>query len=115
MEIEILDTKENKLLERKELYFNVKSDSATPKIGEIREKIISEIKSDKDLTVVDKIHQEFGIKNAKVYVKVYNNEKAMKVELRPTLKKNFGAERTDQLLGARKKKVKEKKKKEVKK
>lgn len=115
MEIEILDTKENKLLERKEIRFKINYDKGTPKINEVREKLLSAVSSNKDLTVVENIDQKFGMKNAVCYAKVYDNEKAMKVELRPTIKKNFGAETADKLLGVKKKKVKEKKKKEVKK
>lgn len=115
MEIEILDTKENKLLERKEIQFKINYDKETPKISDVREKLLSAVNSNKDLTVVENIGQKFGMKTALCYAKVYDSEKAMKVELRPTIKKNFGVERADKLFGVKKKKVKEKKKKEVKK
>lgn len=88
MEIEILSEKENPLLERKEINFRVSYEKTTPNINEVRSKLIEVLKSDKNLTVVDTINQEFGRRSAQGYVKVYSNKKAAEVEPKHKMKKN---------------------------
>lgn len=80
MEIEVESRKENKLLEREEIHFVVKYEGATP----TRSKIKEELKNSLGIggfIVIHKIEPFFGMKQAKVYAKVYPDEKtAMKIE-----------------------------------
>lgn len=88
MEIEILSEKENPLLERKEVNFRVIYEGATPKVNDIRNKLIETLKSDKNLTVVDSVKPEFGRTAAHGYVKIYENSKAIQIEPKHLIKKN---------------------------
>lgn len=111
MDLKILSETENKLLERKDVLFEVYFDKnkPTPKLSEIRNLLIAQMNLNPNLTVVDRIDQEYGMNKIKGYAKIYDNEDALKVELRHILKKNFGEERTNKLLGVKKKKEKQKK------
>lgn len=55
MEIEILNEKENPLLNRKEIKFRILYEGATPSIKEVRKKLISVLNSKDKLTIVDSI------------------------------------------------------------
>jgi len=110
MEIEILSESENKLLERKDVHFKVvlDKDKGTPKLNDVRNLLIAKKNLNPELVVIDKITQEYGINSIIGYAKIYDNEEALKVELRQILRKNFGEERTNKLLGVKKKKEKKK-------
>lgn len=92
MEIEILNEKENPLLDRKEIKFRILYEGATPSIKEVRKKLISVLNSKDKLTVVDSIRSTFGGRVAGGYAKVYKDEESMKVEPKHRIKKNFGVE-----------------------
>jgi len=92
MEIEILNEKENPLLNRKEIKFRILYEGATPRIKEVRKKLISVLNSKDKLTIVDSIRSTFGGRVAGGYAKVYKDEESMKVEPRHRIKKNFGVE-----------------------
>jgi len=106
MDVEILNQKDNRLLERKELNLKVlfEANKATPKLNEIKDTITAKLNLNPSLTVIDNIHQPFGVHYSEVYTKEYDNENAMKVETRPVLKKNFGDEKVNALMGIKKKK-----------
>lgn len=89
MEIEILSERENPLLNRREIKFRANYEGATPKIEEVRKKLIIALNSNEKLTVLDGIKSEFGRNSALGYVKVYTDEKGMKVEPLHRIKKNF--------------------------
>lgn len=112
MDVEILNEKDNRLLERRELNLRVVygGKKGTPKLSEVKDAIATKLNLDKSKVVIDNIDQPFGVLYSKVYAKVYDNENAMKVETRPVLKKNLGDEKVNTLLGAKKKKIKGKKK-----
>lgn len=120
MEIEILSEKENPLLNRKEINFKVKFDSRVPSINEVREKLISKLKSNEKLTIVNGFHAEFGVHHAKGYAKIYENEKILNaIEPKFRINKNFGimkktAEEKEKKEQEIKEKVIEKEKDEVK-
>ncbi len=105
MEIEILNERENPLLKRKEVRFNVIYEGAVPSLKEVRGKLLSVLirdqgsrssednvlglNSNEKLTVVDGIKPKFGRTVAKGYVKIYLDENGMKAEPKHRLKKNF--------------------------
>ncbi|CEG12148.1 putative 30S ribosomal protein S24e [groundwater metagenome] len=113
MDTEILNEKDNRLLERKELNLKISYEGKkpTPKLNEIKGAITAKLNLDKALIVIDNINQPFGVHYSDVYAKIYDNENAMKVETRPVLKKNLSDEKVNAILGVKKKKeVKGKKK-----
>ncbi len=89
MEIKILNERENPLLNRKEIRFNLLYDGAIPSIKEVRSKLLSILNSNEKLTVVDYIKPGFGSSVAKCYVKIYSDENSIKVEPAHKLSKNF--------------------------
>lgn len=92
MKIEILNEKENSLLNRKEIKFRILYEGATPSIKEVREKLIPVLNSEDNLTIVDSIVSTFGGRIAGGYAKVYKDKEGMKVEPKHRIKKNFGIE-----------------------
>jgi len=89
MDFNILEKKENLLLERKEIRFEVSYAGVTPSFEDVRKELVKKLKSDEKLTVLDAVYQQYGAHKAKGYAKVYDNEAAMKVELKHKLVKNF--------------------------
>ena len=72
MEIEFIAEKENKLFNRKEIKFYVDYDGeATPKILDIKSKLVALLNTKKDLIVVDNVQPHYGEPKALGYAKVY--------------------------------------------
>ena len=89
MEIEIENRKENKLLEREEIYFKVKYDGATPSRKKIREQLKG--MGLNGFIVIDYVQPIFGVREAKAYAKVYPSEKkAREIEPDYIIKRNIG-------------------------
>jgi small subunit ribosomal protein S24e len=78
MEIKIDSTKENKLLDRKEIEASVHFDGATPPRSEIKSGICGKIGANPDLVVLREVKNEFGIKRVRVSVHVYEDAELMK-------------------------------------
>ena len=78
MEVKIESTKENKLLNRKEIEAYVHFDGATPSRKEIKESISGKIGANPDLVVLCSVVNEFGVKRVRVSVHAYENEETLK-------------------------------------
>ncbi|MFH1787944.1 MAG: hypothetical protein ABH834_01025 [Candidatus Altiarchaeota archaeon] len=89
MEVNIIDKKDNPLLERTEAAFEVSFAGATPSFAKVRKEVIAKLKSKDKLTIISSVQQGFGEHTARGKVKVYANEEAMKVEPAHKIKKNF--------------------------
>jgi len=89
MKIEILEERENPLLNRKEIRFRVEYKGKTPAFEEMRNELIKAVSSDKKFTVVDSVNSEFGSQTALGYAKVYKDGESMKVEPEHRIKKNL--------------------------
>lgn len=89
MEVNIINKKNNPLLERDEVSFEVSFSGATPSFSEVRKEVVKKLKSKEKLTIIDSVEQRFGEHVARGYVKVYKNEQALKVEPEHRIKKNF--------------------------
>ena len=73
MEIEFIEEKENKLFNRKEIKFYVDYDGeATPKILDIKSKLVALLNTKKELIVVDNVQPHYGEPKALGYAKVYD-------------------------------------------
>ena len=90
MDIEIVERKENKLLNREEVYAIVKHpNSATPSRAEIRSKISAILGKDEKLVVIKKILSSYGKQISRVWVNIYNDEDSLrKLEPKYILKRN---------------------------
>ncbi len=72
MEITILEEKENKVFNRNEIKFYVEYEGeATPKLLDIKSKLIALLNTKKDLIVVDNVQPHYGEPKALGYAKVY--------------------------------------------
>ncbi|WP_304044842.1 30S ribosomal protein S24e [Methanobrevibacter gottschalkii] len=90
MEIEFIEEKENKLFNRKEIKFYVDYDGeATPKILDIKSKLVALLNTKKELLVVDNVQPHYGEPKALGYAKVYETVDDLKyIETNHVLAKN---------------------------
>lgn len=82
MEVEIISTTENKLLERKEVSAVVRFDGATPNRKDIREAVATKIGLNPDMTILNSVASEFGAKEIRITAHGYSNLKKL-IEVEP--------------------------------
>ena len=94
MEIDIFEEKENKLFNRKEIKFYVDYDGeATPKVLDIKSKLVALLNTKKDLIVVDNVQPHYGEPKAIGYAKVYDTVDDLKyIEAKHVIAKNTEVE-----------------------
>ncbi|MCI0504082.1 hypothetical protein L0Y65_05225 [Candidatus Micrarchaeota archaeon] len=81
MNVNLISTTENRLLERKEVAAEVIFDGATPKRAEIKDAVCQKIAANPELVVLRKVSSSFGRKAVKVIVHAYSaKEKMMATE-----------------------------------
>jgi len=90
MEIEVIDRRDNILLERTEVHLVAKHPkTSTPSRKEIKEAVAEVLGLKKETLVIDYIDGEFGKEESRIYVKLYKDvEKARSVEEDHILKRN---------------------------
>jgi len=91
MEIEITNKIENPLLNRTEIHFDCTyQGESTPKIIDVKSKLVSLLDADKNLLVVDKVSPKFGEGKANGYAKIYDSiENLNEIEKKHVLEKNM--------------------------
>ena|SRR3989344_8707013 len=88
MDLKILEQKENKLLNRKEMRVLIDNHGGTPKREDIAAKLSATLNTDKNLVVVQQINQKFGAQKCLTHIKVYHSlEDLQKTEPKPKEKK----------------------------
>ena len=94
MEIDIFEDKENKVFNRREIKFYVEYEGeATPKILDIKSKLVALLNSKKDATVVDNVQPHYGEPKALGYAKVYGTVEDLEyIETKSVIAKNAEAE-----------------------
>ncbi len=90
MELNILEKNENQLLNRTEIHFEcLYQGEATPKLLDVKSKLVAILDADKNLLVVDEVQPYFGEGRAKGYAKVYDSEDSLtEIEAKHVLEKN---------------------------
>lgn len=90
MEIDIIAKTENSVLDRTEIDFEcVYQGEATPKILEVKSKLVAILDANKNLLIVDNIQPSYGEGKAKGYAKIYNSEDSLnKIETKHIIAKN---------------------------
>ena len=90
MEIDIFEEKENKLFNRKEIKFYVDYDGeATPKVLDIKSKLVALLNTKKDLIVVDNVQPHYGEPKAVGYAKIYDTVEDLEyIETKHVIAKN---------------------------
>ncbi|MEM0351158.1 MAG: 30S ribosomal protein S24e [Archaeoglobaceae archaeon] len=90
MEVRIESERYNPLLKRREVHLRIKFNGKTPSRKEIREKIAGLLNTEPERFVVQYIKNEFGKREAKCYVKIYDTVEDLKrVEEDYVLLRNF--------------------------
>lgn len=90
MDIEIIEKKENKVFDRIEVNFHcLYEGEPTPKILDVKSKLVALLDSKKELVVVDNVQPHYGEPKATGYAKVYGAESSLKdVETDSVMAKN---------------------------
>lgn len=90
MEINIIEKTENPVLNRTEINFEcLYPGKATPKILEVKNKLVALLDADKELLVVDQVKPRFGEGKAQGYAKIYDSKISLtEIESKHVLEKN---------------------------
>ncbi len=90
MEIDIKEQIENPLLNRTEIHFDcIYQGESTPKVLEVKNRLVAQLDVDKNLLVVDKVKPSYGEGRADGYAKLYDSEeKLVQIEKQHILDKN---------------------------
>ena len=90
MEINVTQKTENPLLDRTEIEFDCTyQGESTPKILDVKNRLVAVLNVDKNLLVVDKLKPQFGEGKAIGYAKLYESEESLsKIERKHVLEKN---------------------------
>lgn len=88
MNIKVVNEKEEKLLNRKDILINLDFEDKTPSREVIKKELVEKLKIDPELLKIKKIQQEFGDRKAKVFAYLYNSKESLnKVEVKNKKKK----------------------------
>ena len=87
MELEITEQNSNPLLDRQEVQIVIKHDSdATPKRNQVIKNLSEQLKTKKDLIIIDHLKNKYGKTETQGYAKIYANKDTMElVETKPSL------------------------------
>ena len=90
VDIIVNEDKENALLRRREVKFEVRFEGATPSRKDVKEALRSKLGVDANLVVIRKLNQPFGIARIQGEAAVYKDEKAKAVEHSHLLRRDAG-------------------------
>ncbi|MEG3224157.1 MAG: 30S ribosomal protein S24e [Methanobacteriales archaeon Met13] len=90
MEIDIKKQTENTLLNRTEINFScLYQGEATPKVLDVKNRLVAVLNVNKDLLVVDKLKPSFGTGRAECYAKLYDSPESLsRIERDHVVQKN---------------------------
>ncbi|MDO8538645.1 MAG: hypothetical protein Q7S21_07230 [archaeon] len=101
MKLELLNKKENPMIARTEMDFEVRDAKTTPSIKDLRQNIASVAGTKVDLTIVSIARHVFGSNIVRGKARVYRDEKVMKtIEAKYMLEKNFGKPKKEETVEA---------------
>lgn len=90
MELNIISKEENKLLNRTEIRFEcLYQGEATPKLLDVKSKLVALEDADKELLIIDVLDPLYGEGKAKGYAKIYTDADSLKdIEANHIISKN---------------------------
>ena len=89
MEIDIISEKENPMLHRRDVRFEVVHEDATPSRLSVRDSLAAKLNNDADEVVVRAVDTKYGMRKSIGYAKVYDTpEQAQEVEQSYMLDRN---------------------------
>ncbi len=77
MDITVTEDKNNALLNRREINFKVKYEGATPSRNDVRNKLLAMLDASLDLTIIQKLDNEYGMQELTGYAKIYEDAARM--------------------------------------
>ncbi len=83
MDIQVIQEKNNPMLNRREIVFKVTYDEATPSRKSIVDKLAATMNSKQGLVIVDNIKTQFGKREGIGYAKIYETAERVKAVERP--------------------------------
>jgi small subunit ribosomal protein S24e len=96
MDINIIEDKNNALLNRREVNFVVTFKGPTPPRNDVKDKLAAMLNVPLELVIIQKMENEFGKQEASGYAKIYEDASRMKdVEREPVLARNALPEEPD--------------------
>ena len=91
MRVNIVSKKENPLLGRQDIEFEVRESNVTPSRKELRAQIAAQANADEKNLVVDVLRQHYGTTEVEGNARIYKGEKDLKrTETNKVLIRNFG-------------------------
>ncbi len=78
MEMTITNTKENKLLSRKEITAHIKFSGKTPSYPEVTEALVAKAGASKEHIALQHVYTKFGAQEATVHARVYKTADDLK-------------------------------------
>ncbi len=89
MRIEVLEEKDNPLLDRKEIVAKIVHDDSTPSRDDVRSKAIAKLKAKKDIFILDSIKTRFGARESIAHIRIYGSkDRVLEIESEHVLRKN---------------------------
>ncbi|MDR3223389.1 MAG: 30S ribosomal protein S24e [Methanobrevibacter sp.] len=90
MEIDIIQKKENKVLNRTEVKFDcIYTGKTTPKILDVKNKLVALLNTKKELLVIDSLQPNYGEAKATGYAKFYDSKENLEsIEPKHIIEKN---------------------------
>lgn len=90
MEINVIEKIENPLLNRTEIHFDCTyQGEATPKVLDVKNRLVATLNVDKNLLVVHNLKPSYGEGKANGYAKLYDSEETLnKIEMDHVVMKN---------------------------
>jgi small subunit ribosomal protein S24e len=79
MNVDIVSTIDNKLLERREIRAEVSFDAATPKRAELKQAICGKVGANPELMVLREVSSKFGRKSVSVTAHLYPSKEVLMV------------------------------------
>ena len=77
MELSITSNKENKLLGRREIEFNVVQEGSTPSKNEIKAELCKKLNLDPESVIIVKVDQSTGVKQGRGFAHAYPSKEAI--------------------------------------
>ena len=90
MELEIIEQNDNPLLNRQEIKVVIKhNESSTPRRNQVIKNISEQLKTNRELVIIDHLKNAYGKTETHGYVKIYSDREALsKIETKPSMERH---------------------------
>ena len=90
MELEITEQNDNPLLNRQEIKVVIKhSESSTPRRNQVIKNISEQLKTNRELVIIDHLKNAYGKTETHGYAKIYSDKESLsKIETKPSMERH---------------------------